>query len=465
MKKKICVLVTAAALLASFPTVVSAYNVSLGQRFTVSVGCGAIEGSVKAYTSNAKLVSSDTWCDRNKTVSATATAEGYGTATITFKTVDAANVSNPSNPIDASGRTLGSQSVSVVKPSSSQNSSSTGSQTSGSNSTVSRPSQNTQSSSNPASQQQYEEEILSSNALLESLSVSEGKLSPSFSSNKTSYELDLSSTTESIRIDAKAQDSKASVKGTGEIKVKQGMNTAQVVVTAQDGSEKKYTIKIYVEETPDIFLSYRNQTYGVVKNTDRISAPGTGFEKKSIEIDGKKAEMWSNAVMDIDVLYLSEDKTKTAGFYLYDVEKNKIISSFKPIVLLGNSLYLIDIGEEQKEKEHMTFTTVTVDEKEIQGWKYDAPELKNYALLYVMNEKGEKVYYQYEAEENTLQLYADPSLVYAKQLKTEQKKFYTAAVTAGFFACTTIGALIGCLIIYKKRKETSFGLNHFRLKK
>lgn len=59
--------------------------------------------------------------------------------------------------------------------------------------------------------------------------------------------------------------------------------------------------------------------------------------------------------MDIDVLYLSEDKTQTAGFYIYDIEANKIISSFKPIVLLGNSLYLIDIGEEQKEKEHMTF--------------------------------------------------------------------------------------------------------------
>ncbi len=463
MKKKICILVTAAALLASFPRIVSAYNVSLGQRFTVSVGCGAIEGSVKAYASNAKLVSSDTWCDRNKSVSATAVAEGYGTATITFKTVDAANVSNPSNPIDASGRTLGSQSVSVVKPSSSQNSSSTGSQTSGSNSSVSRPSQNTQSS-NTASQQQ-EEEILSSNALLASLSVSEGKLSPSFSSNKTSYELDLSSATESIRIDAKAQDSKASVKGTGEIKVKQGMNTTEIVVTAQDGSEKKYTIKIYVEETPDIFLSYRDQTYGVVKNTDRISAPGTGFEKKSIEIDGKKAEMWSNAVMDIDVLYLSEDKTQTAGFYIYDIEANKIISSFEPIVLLGNSLYLIDIGEEQKEKEHMTFTTVTVDEKEIQGWKYDAPELKNHALLYVMNEKGEKVYYQYESEENTLQLYADLSVIYEKQLETEQKKFYTAAVAAGFFACTAIGALIGCLILYKKRKETSFGFKHFRFKK
>lgn len=457
MKKKICVLVTAAALLASFPTVISAYNVSLGQRFTVSVGCGAIEGSVKAYASNAKLVSSDTWCDRNKSVSATATAESYGTATITFKTVDAANVSNPSNPIDASGRTLGSQSVSVVKPSSSQNSSSAGSQTSGSNSAVSRPSQNTQSSSNAASQQQQEEETLSSNALLESLSVSEGKLSPAFSSGKTSYELDLSSTTESLRIEAKAQDSKASVKGTGDIKVKQGMNTAEIVVTAQDGSEKKYTIKIYVEETPDIFLSYREQTYGVVKNTDRISAPGTGFEKKSIEIDGEKADMWSNSVMGIDVLYLSEDKTQTAGFYIYDVEENKIISSFEPVVLLGNTLYLIDIEEEQKEKEHMTFTTVTVDEKEILGWKYDAPELKNYALLYVMNEKGEKVYYQYESEENTLQLYADTSLVYAKQLETEQKKFYTAAAAAGFFACTAIGALIGCLILYKKRKETPFG--------
>lgn len=113
----------------------------------------------------------------------------------------------------------------------------------------------------------------------------------------------------------------------------------------------------------------------------------------------------------------------------------------------------------------MTFTTVTVDEKEIQGWKYDAPELKNYALLYVMNEKGEKVYYQYESEENTLQLYADLSVIYEKQLETEQKKFYTAAVAAGFFACTAIGALISCLILYKKRKETSFGLKNFRFKK
>lgn len=46
--------------------------------------------------------------------------------------------------------------------------------------------------------------------------------------------------------------------------------------------------------------------------------------------------------------------------------------------------------------------------------------------------KEKKVYYQYESEENTLQLYADLSVIYEKQLETEQKKFYTAAVAPDF---------------------------------
>ena len=63
-----------------------------------------------------------------------------------------------------------------------------------------------------------------------------------FSGSKTSYTLDKSST--SINISASATDDKASVSGVGSKTLKYGKNSFNVVVTAENGSKKTYTIVV-----------------------------------------------------------------------------------------------------------------------------------------------------------------------------------------------------------------------------
>lgn len=82
----------------------------------------------------------------------------------------------------------------------------------------------------------------SSDNLLSSLSVSVGKID--FDSNKTSYTINVDKDTTEIKIDAKAKSSKAKVTGTGTIKLKEGNNEIKVVVTAENGSNKTYTINV-----------------------------------------------------------------------------------------------------------------------------------------------------------------------------------------------------------------------------
>lgn len=82
----------------------------------------------------------------------------------------------------------------------------------------------------------------SSNNNLNNLSVN-GTLLNGFSSSKTSYDLG-TTTSGSINITATAEDGKSSISGTGNKNLNYGKNTFNVVVTAENGSKKTYTITI-----------------------------------------------------------------------------------------------------------------------------------------------------------------------------------------------------------------------------
>ena len=425
------------------PIVAIAKTVKPGETFTVTVGCGAIEGSVKASGNNATIISSDNWCDRGKTVSASAKAGAAGTASITFTTVDATNTDTMT---DASGLSLGDGSVTVAT--SSSNSSNSGS--SSSNQSQSSQ-QNTQTNLQQGSQATETDTTSKSNdASLASLQISDGTLSPAFKSGTTNYELSLPSDAESIKIEAKANDSKASVSGAGEISLKQGNNKIEIIVTAEDGTTKTYTINAYVEEKPEVYLNYHDQELGVVKNTDQVSKPSDAFEEVTLEIDGKEVTGWKNNIMEVTVLYMIDEESGEKNFYIYDTESKSITSIFKPVALLGNNLYIIDIDEDLQDRIGMTFTTVTVDEQELPGWTFDEAGFDSYCLIYVMNEQGEKQYYQYEATQNTLQLYSNAAPISTESYEKSQQVEKIAIILAGVFGVTTIAALIGCVVICRR---------------
>lgn len=435
MKNKIKRSLRIALVLTLFAPLVShAETVAPGDEFTVTVGCGTIEGSVWASANNATIISSDNWCDRDRSVSASAVADSAGTASITFTTGDATDVGQM---VDASGRTLGSGSVTVANPSTpsggSQGSSGGNSGGSSSGGTTETP-----------------QPTRSGDADLASLSVSAGTLTPKFSAGRTSYELSLPSDADSVVITAEANDAAASVSGAGEVALEQGENEIRITVTAEDGTTKTYTINAYVEEAPDVFLEYDGKPLGIVKNTDRVTKPGDAFEEVTLTIDGKEVTGWTNNIMNVTVLCMIDEESGEKGFYLYDSEQQALTSSFRPMTLLGNRLFVVDIAEDLQKREGMTFTTVTVDEQELPGWRYDESGFDNYSLIYVMNEQGEMQYYQYEASQNTLQLYSNAAPVSTETYLHGRQIEQIAIIAAGVFAVTTIVALIGCVMIRRR---------------
>ena len=89
-----------------------------------------------------------------------------------------------------------------------------------------------------------EDPSLSNDATLAALEVSEGTLTPAFSSDTTSYRLTVSNSVASIDITAIANDAEAAVSGDGTKSLVVGENIVNVTVTAENGDEKIYTITV-----------------------------------------------------------------------------------------------------------------------------------------------------------------------------------------------------------------------------
>ncbi|MCI8271347.1 MAG: cadherin-like beta sandwich domain-containing protein [Erysipelotrichaceae bacterium] len=276
----------------------------------------------------------------------------------------------------------------------------------------------------------------SSDNTLSSLTVSRGTLDPVFDSAVTEYKLVLSADTTSLTVEATANDSKANVSGTGEKSVKPGDNKLTVVVTAEDGSEKTYVINAYVDEKPTAFMKVNGKDYGVITNVDSVSSP-YGFEKTTLNYSGQEIPAWKNSVSNITLVYLIDEKSEK-NFYIY--EGDRIISVYKPIALLGNNLAIIDIPEDMQVRKGMVFGEVEIDGQKMPGWRFENEAFSDYSLVYLMNEKGEKVFYQYEKNSNTLQPYSGAAAV--------TQEAYEDILTQNLYLMIGAGTFGGLAVIF-----------------
>ena len=110
------------------------------------------------------------------------------------------------------------------------------------------------------------------------------------------------------------------------------------------------------------------------------------------------------------------------NFYMYDEEKG-ITSVFRPVSILGRNVIVFDLTEEEQVRENMVYSEVTIDGITLHGWTYENPDFANYIHILVMNEFGEKVVYQYEKTENSLQLYRE----YVPVEEEEEKSVFSFA--------------------------------------
>ena len=180
----------------------------------------------------------------------------------------------------------------------------------------------------------------SSNNYLEELSIDGFELSPEFDKETLEYSVEVPNNTEKVIINAKKEDSTASVSGSGEVSVSEGANKIEVKVTAQNGNERVYVINVNVKELDPINVTVDDKEYTIIRKNDVLEPPA-GYEETTVKIG------------DEDVLAYTNDKTKyilvglkdedgNGAWYIYDEKKD----TYTPYVFYnfnGVSLITLDM--------------------------------------------------------------------------------------------------------------------------
>ena len=243
----------------------------------------------------------------------------------------------------------------------------------------------------------------SSNNALASLTVSAGELAPAFDPTITDYTLSLPLRTNQITFTATPSDSKATVQGDGEVALQGGENKVAVVVTAEDGSAKTYNITVKVAREPTVFFSLNGESLGVMQDTDGVTPPA-GFSPTTVPYSGEELPAWTNAAGQM-LLYLVNQDTLAAGFYLYD-EAEGVQSPYLPIVCGATTYVYTGVPAEKESIPGLTLCDVEAFGHILKGWKYEDASLQDFCVLYLMDAGGNYGCHTYDSQSGTLQRFS-----------------------------------------------------------
>ena len=245
----------------------------------------------------------------------------------------------------------------------------------------------------------------SGNNALSALTVSAGTLTPAFDPAVTEYTLSLPQGTEKLTLTATPSDSNATVQGDGELTLQEGENTLPLVVTAENGDTKTYTVTVQVAQAPTLFLDYNGQRLGVVKDVSQVTPPAGFAPAEPITYSGDTLPIWTDVSGKRTLVYLLDEKTSAQGFYLFS-QTTGVQSPYLPI-LCGSVTYIYtDIPKELSSVPGLTPATVKAFGQTLNGWTYNDASLKDFCVLYLMDDAGSYGYYTYDSREETLQRFS-----------------------------------------------------------
>lgn len=362
-------------------------TVSAGASQTITITASNCAGKFTVSASGGGTVSSSSVFLDNGSTTVTVKAPSSGSTTVSVTASDVTDYD--ANPVSGTKSTTVTVQAAAASSSSSNNSSSSGSSNSSSSSNSSNTTTTTQTTTPVV--------VKSSNNNLSKLSLDKGDLSPTFSSSTTSYKLELLDI-EKIKVSATASDSKATISGVGEKSLTIGTNKIEVVVTAENGNKKTYTINIELDMTPSVYIDYNDVSYGVVVNTANADIPG-GFEETTVQLGEEELVAWNNPNCGLDIVYLVNDSDETG---LFVVEEGAIKSSFQTVAVLGRNLYLLANPEWETSRKGMVYQEVEIDGNMYMGWVFEDQVFENYAIVEFTKKNGNTVDFLYHSSSNAM---------------------------------------------------------------
>ena len=280
MKKQIISLFFTVALIFTLKTYINAASASIqcngtatvNNPITITVTGSGVQWNLSLQV-NGKTIASNNELDNvqgNKSISFSGTYTPTNTGTLTITLIGSVTEASDGSTI----KNFAAKTITVNNSTASNNGNLSGSNNSGqnSNSNVTAPPK-------------------SNVATLSNLGITPNDFK-GFSSNKLSYSTEVPNDVETVEIYAKKGQSRQTISGTGKKTLKEGANTFNIVVTAEDGTTKKtYTLTINrkAKETS----ATQNETSNEITDNTTVDEPEeiedpakAGFGLTKLEISG-----------------------------------------------------------------------------------------------------------------------------------------------------------------------------------
>ena len=252
----------------------------------------------------------------------------------------------------------------------------------------------------------------SSNNKLKSLGVEGYELSPAFSNDVHEYSVTVPSTVEKVNITATKADGYASLSGTGEKEVEEGVNNFEVVVTSETGVSNTYKIIVNVEDINPIEVDVNGKKYTVVKVAKNLEKPEL-FEETTVKIGDIEIPAFKNDIAKYTLVGLKNEEGKISLF-IYNNGEYIEYNEFK-----SDGIYLIYLDMPKVPTNYIK-TKVKIGGEDRVAYKLKGD---NKYLVYGLNlSTGKKNYYTYDSSEKTLQRFDYDK--YQKKIKEEQDNEY-----------------------------------------
>ena len=278
---------------------------------------------------------------------------------------------------------------------------------------------------------------------LKSLSVEGFDLEPAFNANVLEYSITVPEDTKEIKIDGVVNDNRSTITGTGTHEVTTGDNSFDIVVRAQNGSEKTYKINVEVKDLNPINIELDGKNYTVVKIKEQLPAKNN-YTDGVIKINDLDVPCYQNNKIKVTLVGL-KDETGKIALYKYN-EETKKFSSYNEIGTNRVIIYPIDTDKK--------VDGYTKDEIVINGVKTDAyffNSKSRFCVIYGINiETGEEGFYMYDKDNQNVMKYNDE---YSSKL-SEKLNLYSYIIF-GFSGILIILLLIMIFGKSKKNKKKS----------
>lgn len=280
----------------------------------------------------------------------------------------------------------------------------------------------------------------SKNNYLSSLSVEGYSISPTFDKTKTSYTLEVPNGTESIKVSATKEDSRSRVSGTGVINVSEGNNKIDIVVVAQNGSTKTYTIDVTVKELNPVEVEVNNKKYLVIRKEEQLPKVNMYYELSKINIGEEEVPSYTSKTTKYTLVGL-KDEDGNSKLFIYDGTNFK---EYKEITF-GNTFFVI--SEPTEIKEGYTTSSIKIGDEVYVAYKNENYE---FPLLYGMNvATGKTDFYKYDSVENSIQRFEKVVEV----SNNEQLYYYIIIGMFSFIIMSYIVFIVIIINIKNKNKE------------